>query len=77
MTYHHLKVTEKVKEEKVLKILTPNKLLTRCLVLIAQIKAVDNSYKIKIKKIRKILYALYLQNRMTKKNYNSLIKSSK
>ena len=77
MTYHHLKVTEKVKEEKVLKILTPNKLLTRRLVLIAQIKAVDNSYKIKIKKIRKILYALYLQNRMTKKNYNSLIKSSK
>ena len=77
MTYNHLKVTKKVKGEKILRILVPNKLLTICLVLIAEIKGGNNSYKIKIKKIRQILYALYLQNNITKKKYNSLIMSSK
>ena len=38
---------EEVKEGKGLKILTPNKLLTRLPILLDQIKAVNNSYKLK------------------------------
>ena len=38
---------EEVKEEKGLKILNPNKLLTRLPILLAQIKAGNNSYKLK------------------------------
>ena len=38
---------EEVKEEKGLKILTPNKLLIRLPILLAQIKAGNNSYKLK------------------------------
>ena len=41
-----LQSDEKLKEEKRLKILTPYKLLTRILVLLAQIKAGNNSYKL-------------------------------
>ena len=40
---------EKEKEEKGLKILTPDKELSRLPVLLAQIKAGNNSYKLKIK----------------------------
>ena len=50
---------EKVKkgddEVKVLKILTPNKLLTRLLILLAQIKAGINSYDLK-NELRQIPY---------------------
>ena len=38
---------EEVKEGKGLKVLTPKKLLTRIPILLAQIKAVNNSYKFK------------------------------
>ena len=41
-----LQSDEKLKEEKRLKILTPYKLLTRIPVLLAQIKAGNNSYKL-------------------------------
>ena len=64
---------EEVKEGKGLKILTPNKLLTRLPVLLAQIKAGNNSYK--IKEIRQILYLLYRHIKITKKVYSNLIKS--
>ena len=53
-----------------LKILTPNKLLTRLPILLAQIKAWNNSYKSK-NEIRQILYLLY---QISKKVYNNLIK---
>ena len=62
-----------VKEGKGLKILTANKLLTRLPVLLAQIKAGNNSFKIK-NEIRQILYLLYQHNKITKKVYNNLIK---
>ena len=65
---------EEVKEGKTLKILTPNKLLTRLPVLLAQMKAGNNSNKLKTK-IRKILYLLYQHNKIIKKLYNNLIKS--
>ena len=49
-----------------LKILTPNKLLTRLPILLAQAKAGNNSYKLK-NEIRQILYLLYQHNKITKK----------
>ena len=57
---------EEVKEGKGLKILTPNKLLTRLPIFLAQIKAGNNSYKLK-NEIRQILYLLYQYNKITKK----------
>ena len=65
---------EEVKEGKGLKILTPNKLLTRLSVLLAQIRAGINSYKLK-NEIRQILYILYHRNKITKKVCKNLIKS--
>ena len=61
---HHKK--EEVKEEKGIKILTPNKLLTRLPVLLAQIKATNNSYKLK-NEIRQIVYLLYQHNKIIKR----------
>ena len=54
--------------------LTPNKLLTRLPILLAQIKAGNNSYKIK-NEIRQILYLLYQHKNITKKIRNNLMKS--
>ena len=65
---------EEVKEGKWLKILTPNKLLTRIAVLLEIIKAGDNSYKPK-NRIRQMLFLFYQYNKVTKKLYNNLIKS--
>ena len=65
---------EEVKEGKGLKILIPDKLLTRLPILVAQIKAGNNSYKLK-KEIRQILYLLYQHKKISKKVYNNLIKS--
>ena len=45
---------KKVKEGKSIKLLIPNKLLTRLIALLAQIKAKSNSYKLNTK-IRQIL----------------------
>ena len=63
---------EEVKEEKGLKILTPNKLLTCFLILLAQIKAGNNSQKLK-KEINKYcifcISIIKLLNKFTK-SYN-------
>ena len=64
---------EEVKKGKGLKI-TPNKLLIRLPILLAQIKAGNNSYNSK-NEIRRILYLLYQHNKISKKVYNNLIKS--
>ena len=69
-----LEPDEEVKEGIGLKILTPNKLLTRLSILIVQIKAGNNSYKLK-NEIRQIPHLLYQHNKITKKVYNNLIKS--
>ena len=61
---------EEVKEGKGSKILTSNKLLTRLLVLLAQIKAGNKSNKLK-NEIRQILYLWYQHNKITKKVYNN------
>ena len=65
---------EEVKEGKGLKILTPNKLLTRLPILLAQRKAGNNSCNLK-NETRQILHFLYQHNKITKKVYSNLIKS--
>ena len=66
---------DEVKEGKGLKNLTPNKLLTRLPILLAQIKTGNNSYKLEKNGIRQILYLLYGHNKITEKVQNILIKS--
>ena len=65
---------EEVKEEKGLKILTPNKLLISLSILLAQIKAGNNLYKLK-NEIKQILCLFYEHNKINKRIYNNLIKS--
>ena len=65
---------EEVTEGKGLKILIPNKFLTRLPILLAQIKAGNNSYKLK-NGIRQILYLSFQHNKITKEVYKNLIKS--
>ena len=57
-----------------LKNLTSDKLLTRLPILLAQIKAGNNSYKLK-NEITQILCLLNQHNKITKKVYNNLINS--
>ena len=52
--------------------LTPSKLLTRLPILLGQIKAGNNSFKLN-NEISWIVYLLYQCNKMTKKVYNSLM----
>ena len=55
-----------------LKILTPNQMLSRLPVTLAQLKAGNNSEKLK-NEIRKLLYSLYRSKKLTKQLYKSLI----
>ena len=57
--------TRKKNEGTGLKILTLTKLLTRLPILLAQVKARNNSKKLK-KEIRQILYLLYQHSKITK-----------
>ena len=65
---------EEVKEGKELKVLAPNKLLTRLPILLARIKARSNSCKSK-NEIRQIVYLLRQDNKITRKVYSYLMKS--
>ena len=55
-----------------LKILTPNQMLNRLPITLAQLKAGINSKKLK-NDIRQILYSLYRSKKLTKELYKSLI----
>ena len=55
-----------------LKILTPDQMLSRLPITLAQLKAGDNSEKL-INEIRQLLYSLYRSKKLTKKIYNHLI----
>ena len=57
-----------------LKILTNQQMLNRLPILLAQIKAGNNSIKLK-NETRQILYSLYRSKALTKTVYNKLIKS--
>ena len=55
-----------------LKILTPNQMLSRLTITLAQLKAGNNSEKLK-NEIRQLLYSLYRSKKLTKQLYKSLI----
>ena len=58
---------------KGLKILTLQQMFTRLSILLAQIKAGNNSQKLK-NEIRQLLYSLYRSKKISKTVYNNLIK---
>ena len=73
-----LKIVDKILEfnkqnqsGKGLKILTPNQMLSRLPISLAQLKAGNNSEKLK-NEIRQILYSLYKSKKLTKQLYRSL-----
>ena len=55
-----------------LKILTPNQILSRLPIPLAQLNAGNNSEKLK-NEIRQLLYSLYRSKKLTKQLYKSLI----
>ena len=57
-----------------LKILTPKQILERLPIELAQVKAGNNSQNL-LNEIRQIIYLLYQSKEITKKVYNSLMKS--
>ena len=57
---------------KGLKILTPHQMLSRLPISLAQLKAGNNSEKLK-NEIRQLLYSLYRSKKLTKQLYKSLI----
>ena len=61
---------------KMLKILTPNQILKRLPIALAQVKAGNNSESL-LNEIRQIVYSLYRSKEITKKVYNNIINSIK
>ena len=55
-----------------LKILTPNQMLSRLPISLGQLKAGNNSEKLK-NEIRQILYSLYQSKKLSKNLYKSLV----
>ena len=55
-----------------LKTLTPNQMLSRLPISLAQLKAGNNSEKLK-NEIRQLLYSLYRSKKLTKQLYKSFI----
>ena len=67
-----LEFNEQNQQGKGLKILTPNQMLSRLPISLAQLQAGNNSEKLK-NEIRQLLYSLYRSKNMTKQVYNNLI----
>ena len=67
---------EESQEGKGLKILTPNQMLKRLPIALAQVKAGNNSESL-LNEIRHIVYSLYRSKEITKKVYNNIINSIK
>ena len=82
--YFFFEYTERVSEAKFrskqkgtgLKILTPNQMLKRLTIALAQIKVGNNSESL-LNEIRQIAYSLYRSKEITKKVYNNILKSIK
>ena len=68
-----LKFNKQNQEGKGIKILTPNQMLSRLPISLAQLQAGNNSEKLK-NEIRQLLDSLYRSKNMTKQVYNNLIK---
>ena len=69
-------VSKESQEGAGLKILTPNQMLTRLPIALAQVKAGNNSESL-LNEIRQIVYSLYRSKEITKKVYNNIINSIK
>ena len=67
-----LKFNKYNQEEKGLKILLPSQMLSRLPITLAQLKAGNNSEKLK-NEIRQLLYSLYRSKNMNKPVYNNLM----
>ena len=80
--YEIVKIVEKIlefneqKQKKIegkgLKILTPSQMLSRLSISLAQLKAGNNSEKLK-NEIRQLLYSLYRSKKLTTNTYKSFI----
>ena len=68
-----LKFNKQKQEGQGIKILTPNQMVSRLPISLAQLQAGYNSEKLK-NEIRQLLYSLYRSKNMTKQVYNNLIK---
>ena len=69
-------VSKKSQEGEGVKILTPNQMLKRLPIALAQVKAGNNSESL-LNEIRQIIYSLYRSKEITKKVYNNIINSIK
>ena len=67
-----LEADEEAKEGKGIQILTPSKLLTRLPISLEQIKAENDSHKLK-NEIRKLVHLLYQHNKITKNSSQQFI----
>ena len=67
-----LKFNKQNQQGQGIKILTPNQMLNRLPIALAQLQAGNNSNKLK-NEIRQLLYSLYGSKNMTKQIYKSLI----
>ena len=67
---------ERTGANEMLKILTPNQMLKRLPIALAQVKAGNNSESL-LNEIRQIVYSLYRSKEITKKVYNTIINSIK
>ena len=65
---HILYFNQLEQKEGRLKIITPNQMFSRLPIIIAQLKAGNNSVK-----LRQLLYSLYRSKKLTKQIYKSLI----
>ena len=75
--FHRLEESQKgegVNER--LKILTPNQMLKRLPIALAQVKAGNNSESL-LNEIKQIVYSLYRSKEITKRVYNNIINSIK
>ena len=68
-----LKFNEQNQQGEGIKILTPNQMLNRLPIALAQLQAGNSSNKLK-NEIRQLLYSIYRPKNMTKQVYNNLIK---
>ena len=69
-------VSKESQEGEGLKILTPNQMLKKLPIALAQVKAGNNSESL-LNKTRQIVYSLYRSKEITKKVYNNIINSIK
>ena len=77
--FHRLEKSQKgegANEGERIKILTPNQMLKRLQIALAQVKAGNNSESL-LNEIRQIVYSLYRSKEITKNVYNNIINSIK